>query len=245
MPSRPRIGITPNYRTKDVDQGIPRVDLSSNYTRAVAAAGGLPIVLVPLTGDGHAGHCADAIDGLLLTGGPDIDPRRYGQEPHETINPLAAEREEFDRAIFEAVRAKGKPILGICLGHQEINVALGGSLHQHLPDAVRPQLIEHRWVDRDGPLPTHEVAVLPGTRLAAIMQGERLITNSSHHQGVDRIAPGLRASAFAEDGVLEALESEDGDQILSVQWHPEYMTGERAHLALFEDLVARARRCAG
>jgi putative glutamine amidotransferase len=245
-PPLPRIGVTPGYRTKDVRQGISRIDLATNYTDAVTRAGGLPIVLVPNTEDGRAEACAHSIDGLLLTGGPDLDPARYGQELHPESKPLAAERDAFDFALLRAVLDAGKPVLGLCLGHQQINVALGGSLHQHLPDVVPLSEIEHRWLNRDTqPLPRHDVEVDPDSRLAGVLGATSLLTNSSHHQAVDELAPGLRRTAATADGVLEGLESQDSDQILAVQWHPEYLTDELPHLALFEDLVTRARRAAG
>jgi putative glutamine amidotransferase len=243
---RPRIGIAPSYRVKEVHQNIPRVDIQTNYTNAVTIAGGLPVVLVPNPNDGHAEAYADMIDGLLLTGGPDIDPALFKQEPHVETRTLAPERQTFDMALLRAMIERKKPVLGICLGHQEINVALGGSLHQHLPDAIQPYEIEHRWVDRENtPLPRHDVDVESNTRLAKILGEGRVSTNSSHHQGIDRVAKGMRVSARTPDGVIEALESDDGETLLSVQWHPEYLTDEAPHRGLFEDLVERANRKRG
>lgn len=240
---RPRIGITSNYQTKDVEQDIPVIRVQSNYTNAVAMAGGLPVPMVSLPGNGCAMDYAEMIDGLLLTGGPDMNPARWGEEPHESIRPLPRERDDFDMEVLQAVLEMGKPVFGICLGHQQVNVLLGGTLHQHLPDVVDPWEIEHRWLDRKNtPLPDHEVEIFEGTRLAKLVGSTKIVTNSSHHQGVDKIGNGLRQTAKTSDGVLEGLESIDSDQILSVQWHPEYLTAEPSHLALFEDLVARARR---
>lgn len=243
MPSsRPRIGITCGYRVKDVSRGVPRIEIGSNYTDAVIAAGGLPILIVPREDDGHAEEYAQLIDGLLLTGGPDVPPARYGAEPHPETKPMPAVRDHSDLAVFHAVRRAGKPILGICLGHQQVNVALGGTLLQHLPDAIQPYRVEHRAPSLDAPLAEHEVEIVPGTRLAALLGRERLEVNSSHHQGIGKIAPGLRPAARAADGLVESLESEEGDQILTIQWHPEFLIAKPEHFAVFKDLVARARR---
>ncbi|MBN1477739.1 gamma-glutamyl-gamma-aminobutyrate hydrolase family protein [Candidatus Sumerlaeota bacterium] len=248
--SRPRIAVTCGYTPKKPDgigdNNVSVVRTATNYTDAVNRAGGLPVPMIPLVDDGQPMAYAEMCDGLLLTGGPDIHPRHFGEEtPHEKNKPLPPEREDFDFAVLRAFLDLGKPVLGICLGHQQINVALGGTIHQHLPDVVEGWPIEHIWRDRDTtPLPRHEVEIVEGTRLAEVVGTCRLVTNSSHHQGVDRIAPGLRQTAVAADGVLEGLESIEGDQILTVQWHPEYLIDDPPHLALFRDLVERSRRFA-
>jgi putative glutamine amidotransferase len=238
---RPRIGITCTYRVKDVARGIPRVEIASNYTDAISAAGGVPILLVPQNGDGRVEDYCELIDGLLLTGGPDVSPARYGAEPRPETKVLPALREEFDFAMFRAVRRAGKPILGVCLGQQVINVALGGTLLQHLPEEISPYTIEHRAQSLEHMPPRHDVEIFPKTRLAAVIGAEHVSVNSSHHQAVAKIAPGLRQTAAAPDGIVEGLEGEESDQILAVQWHPEFLTDEAPHRALFEDLVKRAR----
>lgn len=240
---RPRIGITPQWKTQDVSLGIPRVDLNSCYPRAVWAAGGLPLVLVPHEDPSSALECVETIDGLLLTGGDDIDPRRYGQEPHGTIKPLPRVRDVFDLALLEAALRRGLPILGTCLGHQQINIHLGGTLHQYLPDVIERWTVEHRWIERDRePLPRHEIEIEPGSRLARVLGETRIDANSSHRQAVWEVGEGLRVVARADDGVVEGVESVDSDQILAVQWHPEEIHEEPVHFALFRDIVERARR---
>ncbi len=241
--SRPRIGITAGLKVKETDEAVPFVQLCTNYSDAVALAGGLPIALVPEPDGGHPEEFAAMIDGLMMTGGPDLDPARCGQKRHPESKPLLPARDAFDIAVFHAMHAAGKPIFGICLGHQQINVALGGTLHQHVPEMNLSPQIEHRWLSRPRlPLPRHDVKIFEGTRLAKIVGAPRLSASSSHHQALDQVAAGLRPTATTPDGIVEGLESVDDDQILTVQWHPEYLTDEAPHRALFEDLVARARR---
>lgn len=214
---RPVIGIS-GYREQarwnQWDQ--PAVLIPATYTDQVAAAGGIGVALPPQPG------VADAVrrlDGLILSGGPDVDPARYGEEagPHTTV--IRPDRDAAEVALLMAAIAAGVPVLGICRGAQVINVALGGSLVQHLPD-----LLGH-----DGHSPTpgkmgeHDVAIAAGSTLAAILGRERVAVPTHHHQGVARLAPGLTPLAWAEDGVVEAFDfATPGHAFaLAVQWHPE------------------------
>jgi putative glutamine amidotransferase len=209
------------------------VVLPRRYADAVAAAGGIPVLLPPEPG------IADALarlDGLMLSGGGDIDPARYGAEPSAALTSVRPERDASEFALVDAAMSLGLPVLGICRGMQVINVSRGGSLHQHLPDVVGH--------DGHAPLPggfgQHDVQVAAGSRLSAIVgpaARTAISTPTHHHQAVDRLGKGLTATAWAADGTIEAFEADGGDQFLvAVQWHPE--AGEDP--ALFHALVAAA-----
>jgi putative glutamine amidotransferase len=208
----------------------PAVLLPANYAEQVAAAGGVPVLLPPLPGIAAA---VDRIDGLLLTGGGDIDPGRYGEQPHPATSRVSRARDAAELELLGAAVAAAKPVLGVCRGMQLLNVARGGTLRQHLPDGAG-----HTPVP--GAFGTHPVRVAAGTRLAGILgaNGSGVDVPTSHHQAIDRLGAGLVATAWAEDGVIEAVEpGVDGGQfLLAVQWHPEAGSDPR----LMEALVAAA-----
>ena len=200
----------------------------AEYATSVAAAGGLPVHL-PLDVDPAA--VLPRVDALVLAGGEDVDPARYGATPHPKLGPRSALRDDVELALVAEAHAAGTPVLGICRGHQVLNVAFGGSLVQHLdgdlggvhlPDAA-PRAAR-----------THDVELaadsIPGARF-----GARLTVNSFHHQAVDRVGTGLRVVARAADGTVEAIQH-DGGRMLGVQWHPETFDGD----PLFAWLVEQA-----
>jgi putative glutamine amidotransferase len=211
----------------------PAVVLPRRYAGSVVAAGGIPVPLPPVPGIEHA---LARLDGLMLSGGGDIDPARYGAQPAARTANVRPERDTAEFALLEAATSLRLPVLGICRGMQVINVARGGSLHQHLPDVVGH--------DGHAPVPgafgAHEVRVAPGSRLSAILgrDGDLPVTAPTHHhQAVDRLGRGLTATAWAADGTIEALEPDgDGPFLLAVQWHPE--AGDDP--SLFRALVATA-----
>ncbi|HWF57771.1 MAG TPA: gamma-glutamyl-gamma-aminobutyrate hydrolase family protein [Candidatus Dormibacteraeota bacterium] len=184
---------------------------SLKYAHLVAQAGLLPVLLMPGGGD-----VMSRLDGLLLAGGPDIAPWRYGSEPGADLGEVVPALDDHELELADRAQARGLPILGICRGQQLINVALGGTLHQH---------VSHPQWDGDPSLPAHRVEILAGTHLRRVLAVERAEVNSGHHQAVDRIAPPLRAAARSSDGLVEALEAEDL-LIMAVQWHPEEMAGD-------------------
>jgi putative glutamine amidotransferase len=199
------------------------------YVAAVADAGGVP-VLLPVGGD-PAGQVG-SVDGLLLTGGPDVDPAHYGADPHDESKPASAARDAHEMALAEAANAAAKPILAVCRGLQLLNVARGGTLLQHLPDVVGPP--EH------GPAPgvygSHPVRVAPGSHLAEALGRHEVTVKSAHHQAVDVAGTGLEAVAWAPDGTPEAYEDPAAGFVIGVQWHPE--VGDDP--AIFQALVAAA-----
>jgi putative glutamine amidotransferase len=214
--------------------------LGLSYMRAVERAGGLPVALPPLR-DENVGPLLEQLSGLLLTGGPDIDPACYGAKPHPELGPIDHDVDVFEIELCRQADRRGLPILGICRGSQVLNVARGGSLIQHLPDRGGP--IEHRQSE-PGDRTTHEVQVAPDSGLAQTTGGGPVQVNSFHHQAIDRLGAGLRPVAWAADGVIEAVEDpeDDGQLVLGVQWHAETLTEEAEQLALFELLVRAAER---
>jgi putative glutamine amidotransferase len=246
--SKPMIGVTVSeIRAKEdaqrVRHGEPtqtEMTLGLAYMRAVERAGGLPVALPPLKNE-NVDPLLERLSGLLLTGGPDLDPACYGAEPHPELGPIDHDVDVFEVALCRHADRRGMPILGICRGAQVLNVARKGSLIQHLPDVVSGA-IEHRQSE-PGDRTTHEVRVAPDSSLAQTTGGGPVDVNSFHHQAIDRLGLGLRAVAWAQDGVVEAIEADEGQDghfVLGVQWHAETLIEEAEQLALFERLVAAA-----
>jgi putative glutamine amidotransferase len=220
------------------EAGREEVVLGLHYMRAVERAGGVPATMAPLP----AGAVADAVgrlDGLLVPGGPDVDPSLYGHEPHRELGPTFPEIDRFEIAMIREAERRGLPLLAICRGMQVLNVAHGGTLDQHLPDHPGDDVV-HRRPSLDDPIPMHEVAVEPGSRLAALLGRGRAVVNSYHHQAPLEVGDGLRAVAHAPDGVIEGLEAVDGSFVVGVQWHAEAMTDRPEQAALFDALVEAA-----
>jgi putative glutamine amidotransferase len=211
--------------------------LGITYVRAVEAAGGIPVVMPPLAVAGVPALVA-RLDGVLLSGGPDLAPEAYDTRPHAELGPTEPTLDAFEYAVVREALRLELPILGICRGAQALNVARGGTLHQHLPDVVG-DVVAHRQA-ADGRRPTHTVEVLAGSRLARVLGTTSLAVNSFHHQAVDRLGAGLRACARAADGTIEAIEDPTRPLVLAVQWHAETLVTTLAHHALFAELVSVA-----
>ena len=230
--TRPVVGITTyvveaRFGAWETDSALVPTD----YVRAVERAGGRPLLVPPST-DGVE-ETLDALDGLVFSGGSDIDPELYDHEPHPETRDVARERDDAELALLQAALARDMPVLAICRGSQLLNVALGGDLVQHLPEAVGHD--GHK--ETSGTFSEHAVAIEEGTLLRELV-GEHSPVKSHHHQGFGRLGDGLRVSAHAEDGSPEALEAPDRRFALGVLWHPE--AGEDARL--FEALVEEAAR---
>ena len=216
------------------------------YYDSVASAGGLPVLLPPLEDDAGLDALLRLCRGLVLIGGDDMDPSRYGQEPHEKTEVMQPRRDEFDFRLARAAVRLGVPTLAICGGCQLLNVVQGGTLHQHVPD-VYGRTVLHAPTDemrKEGRGRMHGVHIEKGTLLHSVVGRDELEVNSSHHQSVDRPAEGLRVSARSPDGVIEALEWTDQPGhpfVLAVQWHPERISSVREHMLLFEALVNAAQ----
>jgi putative glutamine amidotransferase len=254
--ARPCIGITTAHNAEQDYYYCRR-----NYTGGVRQAGGVPLLLPPLEDQDSILSCASRLDGLLLSGGGDLHPSLFGEQPHWKLGEFDPERDDFEFGLLRLMIDRGKPVLGICRGIQVINVALGGTIYQDL-ESQQPRSLQHRQ-ETNRRYPTHFVTVREGSRLAASLgvpvshqigpdghtadahpadgqSGYRLQVNSLHHQAVRDAAPGLQVTAWADDGVIEGLEA-PGSWVLGVQWHPEGLWAhDQAAASLFRALVIAA-----
>jgi putative glutamine amidotransferase len=223
-------------------RGAARVQLHAGYPDAVAAAGGYPIVMTPFGTEVDIEPVLDRLDGMVLTGGLDLDPRRHGMPSHAALVPLAERRDAADRGLVRRILDRQMPVLAIGLGVQQLNVALGGSLYLHLPDDF-PRGLPH--LDLTGGPHRHLVLLEPGTRVDEIYGGGELRVNSQHHQAIRELGTGLRVAARAPDGIIEAVESTDPNWFcIGVQWHPESETASALDLQLFESFIQACLRVA-
>ncbi|MEU6094704.1 gamma-glutamyl-gamma-aminobutyrate hydrolase family protein [Streptomyces sp. NPDC047079] len=211
MTGRPLIGLSTylEARTRWGRWELDAALLPAGYPLLVQRAGGLAAMLPP-DDPAHAAETVARLDGVVITGGPDVDPSRYGAERSPRTGPPAPERDAWELALIRAALASGTPLLGICRGMQLLNVALGGTLVQHIDGHV----------DRVGEFGRHTVKPVPGTRYARVAP-QSVSVPTHHHQAVDRLGQGLVVSAYAEDGIIEAVERPGADWVLGVQWHPE------------------------
>jgi putative glutamine amidotransferase len=231
----PRIGITTYRETAAWGVWNESADLlPATYADAIAHAGGVPLLLPPadLDHDAAAAATLDGVHGLLLSGGADVDPVRYGAERQPRTGPARDDRDAWEIALVRAARAKDLPLLGVCRGMQVLAVALGGSLVQHLPD-VAGNDSHQPLVGKHG---RHEVRTAPDSLLSSVI-GERADVATYHHQAVDMLPPDVIVSAWADDGTVEAFEVCDSYWALGVQWHPEVDDGT----SLFAAFVAACR----
>ena len=202
------------------------------YVKAVRKAGGIP-VLLPLVEPDDAGASVTRVDGVILTGGFDVDPSSYGQPPHPETGPVDPVRDGLEMAVARATVEADLPMLAICRGIQVLNVALGGTLVQHID--------KHSDLDRYNEV-VHPVSIEPGSVLSSWLgEADRLDVNTLHHQAIDSVAPGCRAVAWADDGTVEGIEVEGAHSAVGVQWHPELLRHLPHHLRLFQALVAAAQ----
>ena len=214
--SKPLVGICPNLKHVGEKDGY---FLQPDYAAIVSEGGALPVILPFVANRQEAREFLERIDGVLLTGGPDIDPVHYGQVARDPERfPLAAPaRTRSDFAYAQEAKDRGMALLGICLGIQSINVAFGGTLLQHIPDDV-PTAMAHEGGAQ------HPIRIEPGTILARALGKESATVNSFHHQGIGELAPGFKVSARSPDDVIEAIERTDHPFFLGVSWHPERLT---------------------
>lgn len=217
-------------------QRVVSFSLPTGYVDAVRAAGGVPIVLP--VGEPDPSRLLEPLSALIVSGGGDIDPRHYGGASHETVYSVCQERDAFEFALTRAALADTRvPMLCICRGLQVLNVICGGSLHVHLPEAVGER-VDHRLRAVTDRQPTaHPVRVDPDSRLAAILGVTECEVVSWHHQAIDRLGDDLRPVAWAEDGVIEAVEHVAHPWCIAVQWHPEMQLGDPIQARLFQALV--------
>jgi putative glutamine amidotransferase len=230
--SAPVIGLT-TYR-EQAAWGVwrQRADLlPAQYAGAVESVGGVPVLLPPVHRPGAAEAVVGRLDGLVISGGADVDPARYGADPHPRTAGWRPDRDAWELALLDAAQAAGLPVLGVCRGMQLMAVHAGGTLDQHTPDLVG----HHEHSPGGDAFGTTQVATVPGSRLATLV-GDRVTVSCHHHQSV-RQAPGFRAVATAADGTLEAIEWPDERFCVGVQWHPETV----ADVGLLGGLLEAAR----
>jgi len=228
-PVRPLIGITSVYSANN-KSGTTTVDFA--YIKAVTETGGAPLILPTISEDQILQQYVDQLDGLVLVGGDDIPPSAYGQQPHETVKIMPTQRYNFEKNLISLWWARGKPLLGICLGMQFTNVVSGGSLIQDIPSQVGTK-VKHRGY--------HNVKIEPKSSLAKILGSDQAYVYSNHHQAVKDLGRNLKIIARSEDGVAEAMERTDGKFGLFVQWHPEASGNIEQRNAIYGALV---RACA-
>ena len=243
----PLILVSPDIASKGKEFGDLSISLSANYQRALLECGALALAMPAVTERGAIAAMVARCDGVLLTGGDDVDPRLYGKPPrpdiHKTVNvtPDGGGRDFRELLLINEIFRQGKPLLAICRGHQILNVALGGTLIADIPSQV-PRALGHRRMDKRSEI-VHEVRLTPGSILAKITGKQTLGVNSTHHQAVGRVAGPLRVVARSTDGVIEGLElkpaaAQTMPWLLSVQFHPERLADRyQAHQAIFREFT--------
>ena len=235
------IGVTTGFRTISSGEGPTRAHtLYTAFTSMVRRSGGVPVALVPVDPAG-AEAVAGRLDGLVLTGGGDIDPARYGGEHHETVHGVEPERDEFEIALVGAAIDRRLPTLAICRGMQVLNVALGGTLVADIASGVA-RALDHLRKDEDARRAVHTVVLEAGSRLAAALGTSEVEVNSVHHQAIDVPGDGIHVVGRTPDGMIEAVEHARQDwPMWAVQWHPEWLPDSPHSRALFDAVVGAAR----
>jgi putative glutamine amidotransferase len=231
----PVIGVTVDR----CDQHPQRYESTGDYTAAVERAGGLPVMLPYRVSEELASQYVDLLDGIVFTGGDDLNPDLYGETYHPKADPVDPKRQQFELALMAEAERRRLPILGVCLGVQLMNVYRGGSLIQFLPDLHRENSLEHRSMG--DPTRRHLVRIVEGTVLAETIGKRQITVNTRHKQAVGRLGRGLRVNANATDGIIEGVEDPSLPLFLGVQWHAENLTDVPEHLAIFKLLVEKAR----
>lgn len=239
---RPLIGI-PCYVAQRAGSTPPIYGNNASYVHAIEQAGGLPVLIPPLTDEDALAAIYARLDGLLLSGGGDIDPAHYGQERLPACHAPEVERDIAELALARRAVADQLPILGICRGQQLLNIALGGTLYQDITTAL-PAASQHDHHDRPRDERTHEIAIAPTSRLAHILGTTSHPVNSLHHQAIHQLGDGVRVVAQAEDGIIEAMELDGHPFALAVQFHPEELVAsDEPSRRLFAAFVAACQPC--
>jgi len=245
MSKRPIIGITGSMLIDEggMFPGYERAYVNNDYVQSVVAAGGTPYIVPMVYEESVIREQIEMVDAVIMSGGHDVNPLLYGEEPSQKLGGILPKRDTFDATVIKIAIELQKPILGICRGHQIINVVNGGTLYQDL-SLINGCNIKHN----QGALPseaTHTAEIVKGTKLNEIL-GEKVFTNSFHHLAVKDLAPGFIASAIAKDGVIEAIEKVGEEFVMGIQWHPEMMT--KTHpvmLEIFKKLINVAKEKKG
>ena len=241
---KPVIGISTNslFSENGTFPGMERVYVNQTYLYSVQKAGGIPLLLPTLCNSNDLRDQLQRVDGVILSGGSDINPLLFGEEPDTQLGFVLADRDEYELALSQHAYQSGKPMLGICRGIQVINVAFGGTLYQDIYQQGANSRLQHTQQSRYD-FAGHTVDIIPGSLLHDILAAAALPVNSFHHQAVKDIAPGFIVTARARDGIIEAIEKPGNHFLLGVQWHPEMLVDSYpVMLELFKRLVAEASK---
>ena len=233
MRSKPLIGLNADYRAAKKDSPAFTY-VCAGYYDAIVASGAIPLILPPTDDDGDMNRLLDLVDGMVLVGGADLDPRRDGYMLHPSVRALDVRREEFDRRLMRNIAKRRMPVFGIGVGMQLLNVAQGGTLLLHIPEDM-PKALPHK--DLIDPAHRHGLEVVPGTLMERVYGDGEIRVNSLHHMAVDDVAPGFMVSARCPDGVVEAIESTTDWLAFGTQFHPESESASALDLRIFEEFI--------
>lgn len=237
MKRKARIGISGSIIVDDggMFPGYERSYVNDDYIKSVIKAGGIPVIIPLIKSEKDIKEQLDMVDGIIISGGHDVNPLLYGEEPSQKLGGILPKRDDFDINLIRLAMEAKKPILGICRGHQLLNVVNGGSLYQDL-SFIEGCYIKHNQASLSN-IPTHTIKIKKGTKLREIL-GEETMCNSFHHLAIKEVAKGFIASAVSKDGIVEAIEHEGEEFVMGVQWHPEMMSAENKNmLSIFTKLV--------
>ena len=234
MRSKPLIGLNADYRAAKKDSPAFTY-VCAGYYDAIAQAGGIPLVLPPTDDDADMARVLDLIDGMVLVGGADLDPRRDGYMLHPSVRALDVRREEFDRRLMRAIAKRRMPVFGIGVGMQLINVSQGGTLLLHIPEDL-PKALPHK--DLLDPAHRHGLEVVSGSLMERVYGDGEIRVNSLHHMAIDDVAPGFQVTARCPDGVVEAIESTTDWLAFGTQFYPESDSASALDLRIFEEFIS-------
>ncbi len=238
MFDKPIIGINADFRSQSGNQPAFSV-VTAGYFDSITRAGGIPVIVPPLESDDDINAILDKLDGLVMIGGADLDPRRDGFMRHPTVRPMDPRREEFDRRMMQWVAERKHPVFGIGVGMQLLNVTMGGNLFFHIPEDL-PTAIPHK--DPQDPSHRHSLDVVAGTLMERVYGDGEIRVSSRHHMAIDEVAEGFRVSATCPDGVVEAIESEiPGWVAVGTQFHPENEAASALDVRVFEEFIDAIR----
>jgi putative glutamine amidotransferase len=234
MPRKPLIGLNADYRPSR-KEGPALSYVPAGYFNAIEAAGGIPVILPPMDDAADIARVLDLVQGFVMVGGGDLDPRRDGFQLHSSVRPMDARREEFDRKLMDLIAERRIPLLAIGAGMQLLNISQGGNLYLHLPEDL-PEAIPHK--DPQDPEHRHGLSVVFGTLMERVYGDSEIRVNSMHHQAIDEVAPGFAVTARCPDGVVEAIESTMDDWFaVGTQFHPESESASALDVRIFEEFV--------
>ncbi len=234
MRSKPLIGLNADYRAAKKDSPAFSY-VCAGYYDSVERAGGIPIIFPPTPDDDAMDRLLDLVDGMVLLGGADLDPRRDGYMLHPSVRPLDPRREDFDRRLMRSIASRQMPVFGIGVGMQLLNVSQGGTLYLHIPED-QPKALPHK--DPLDPAHRHGLEVVGGSLMERVYGDGEIRVNSLHHMAIDDVAPGFRITARCPDGIIEAIESTTDWWAFGTQFHPESESASALDLRIFEEFVA-------